>query len=81
MGSALHIVTATGRPAPGMGAASGAALVDSGAGEALADEAHRQVGEQAIADFGSGLEAETHAAQGNADDVILSTAVEVWGPT
>jgi nucleotide-binding universal stress UspA family protein len=76
-GSALHVVTATRTPAPRMGSASGAALVDSGAGDALADEAAQRVGERAVAAFGSGLEVRTHAAQGNAEDVILSTALEV----
>ena len=63
-----------------MGSASGAALVDSGAGDALADEAAQQVGERAVVDFGSGLQVQTHAAQGNADDVILNTASRS-GPT
>ena len=64
-------------PRPGMGAASGAALVDSGAGQALAEESARAVGEEAIAKYGDGLEAEAHGAQGNPDDVILATAVDV----
>jgi nucleotide-binding universal stress UspA family protein len=77
LGAALHIVTATRAPRAQLGAASGAPLVDSGAGAALADEAGQRVGERAAAAYGSGLQVETHAAQGNADDVILGTAVDV----
>ena len=53
-------------------------MVDSGAGQALAEEAARgRRRRAAIAKFGDGLVAEAHGAQGNADDVILATAVEV----
>jgi nucleotide-binding universal stress UspA family protein len=77
LGAALHIVTAFRPPRPGMGAAAGVALVDSGAGQALAEESARAVGQAAIEKFGEGLVAEAHGAQGNADEVILSTAVQV----
>jgi nucleotide-binding universal stress UspA family protein len=77
LGAALHIVTAFRTPRPGMGAASGVALVDSGLGQALAEEAAVAVGEAAIDKFGEGLVAEAHGAQGSPDDVILSTALEV----
>ncbi len=60
-----------------MASATGAPLVDSGAGQALVEEAAKAVGESAIEKFGDGLKVEAHAAQGNADDVILSIAVEV----
>ncbi len=76
-GSALHIVTATRTPSTAMGLASGAPLVDSGVGQALADEAAQAVGERAVEAYGAGLEVQVHAAQGSADAVILSTAVEV----
>ena len=76
-GSELHIVTAVRSPRPGMASATGAPLVDSGAGAALLDEAARSVGEEAVSSHGAGLKAVAHAAQGNADDVILATAVEV----
>jgi nucleotide-binding universal stress UspA family protein len=76
-GSALHIVTAFRSPRSGMGAATGVDLVDSGAGQALAEESARAVGLAAIENFGDGVAAEAHAAQGNADDVILATADEV----
>jgi nucleotide-binding universal stress UspA family protein len=76
-GSELHIVTAVRSPSSGMAAATGAPLIDSGAGQAMAEEAARSVGEKAIQSYGEGLKAEAHAAQGNADDVILSAAVDV----
>ena len=42
-GSALHIVTAARAPKSAMASASGAAMVDSGGGQALAEEAAQQV--------------------------------------
>jgi nucleotide-binding universal stress UspA family protein len=48
LGAALHIVTAFRTPRPGMGAATGVALVDSGAGQALAEESARAVGQAVI---------------------------------
>ena len=76
-GSELHIVTAVRASTPGMGSAAGAPMVDSGAGQALADEVAKSVGEEAIKQHGEGLKVEAHSAQGNADDVILSAAVDV----
>ena len=76
-GSELHIVTAFRSPRSGMGSATGVELVDSGAGHALAEEGAMAVGQAAIERFGDGIAAEAHAAQGNADDVILATAAEV----
>ena len=76
-GSELHIVTAVRASVPGMGSAAGAPMVDSGVGQALADEVAKSVGEEAIKQHGEGLKVEAHAAQGNADDVILGAAVEV----
>jgi len=77
-GSELHIVTATRAPRSGAAAsATGAPLVDSGAGAALLEEGAKRVGEDALRTHAEGLAAEAHAAQGNADDVILATAVEV----
>ena len=75
--SELHVVTAFRSPRSGMGAATGVDLVDSGAGQALAEEGARAVGLAAIEQFGDGISAEAHAAQGNADDVILAAAAEV----
>ena len=78
-GSELHIVTATRAPrtSAAFAATTGAPLIDSGAEKALAEEAAKNVGEEALRKFGEGLAAEAHAAQGNADDVILATAAEV----
>jgi nucleotide-binding universal stress UspA family protein len=76
-GSELHIVTATRAPRSGAASASGAPLVDTGAGAALQEEAAKNIGEEAIKRHGEGLKVEAHAAQGNADDVILGTAVQV----
>jgi nucleotide-binding universal stress UspA family protein len=76
-GSELHIVTAARAPKSGMASASGADLVDSGAGTALAAEAAQQLVERSRASFGSDLKVEAHAVVGDAEDVILQTAVEV----
>jgi len=76
-GSELHIVTAVRASIQGMGSAAGAPMVDSGVGQALADEVAKSVGEEAIKKHGESLKVEAHSAQGNADDVILSAAVDV----
>ncbi len=76
-GSELHIVTAVRAPRPGMASATGAPLVDTGVGQAMAEEAAKSVGEEAVAKHGEGLKAEAHAAQGNPDDVILNAAADV----
>ena len=73
----LHIVTAMRAPRSGMASATGAPLVDTGVGQAMAEEAAKSVGEEALKKHAEGLTAEAHAAQGNPDDVILSTAVDV----
>jgi nucleotide-binding universal stress UspA family protein len=44
---------------------------------AMADEAAKSVGEEAVKKHGEGLKVEAHASQGNPDDVILSTAADV----
>ncbi len=76
-GSELHIVTAVKAPRPGMASATGAPLIDSGAGQALVEEAAKAVGETAVKRYGDELKVAAHAAQGNPDDVILNTAVDV----
>lgn len=76
-GSQLHIVTAFRSSRSGIAAAAGSDLVDSGAGQAMAEEAARSVGKAAAEQHGSGLEVEAYAAQGNADDVILARAAEI----
>jgi len=76
-GSALHVVTAFRAPRVGMGAVAGVDMVDSGMGQALAEEAARAVVQEAIDRHGSGLQAEPYAARGIPDEVILRRAVEV----
>lgn len=76
-GSELHIVTAVKAPRPGMASATGAPLIDSGAGQALVEEAAKEVGETAVKRYGDDLKVFAHASQGNPDDVILDTAVDV----
>jgi len=76
-GSELHIVTAVKAPRPGMASATGAPLIDSGAGQALVEEAAKAVGEAAVTKYGDDLKVAAHAAVGNPDDVILDTAVDV----
>ncbi len=76
-GSALHVVVATRAPSTAMGAAIGAPLIDTGAGAEMAGQAAQQVGERAVATYGSGLPVHIHSAQGNADDAILNTAAEI----
>jgi len=48
-------------------AMAGVAMVDTGVGQALAEEAAKAVGQEAIEKFGEGLVAEAHGAQGNPD--------------
>jgi nucleotide-binding universal stress UspA family protein len=76
-GSELHIVTAAKAPRPGMASATGGPMIDSGAGQALLEEAAKAVGETAVKKYGDDLKVHAHAAQGNPDDVILNTAVDV----
>lgn len=76
-GAELHVVTAVRAPRPGMAEATGAPLVDTGVGQALADEAAKSVGEEAVEKYGDGLKVEAHSAQGSPDDVILNTATDV----
>jgi nucleotide-binding universal stress UspA family protein len=78
LGSELHIVTAVRGPREGTASGTGAPLVDSGSGHALAEEAAQQISERALTAFGSDLKVvEAHAAAGSADDVILDTAAEL----
>jgi nucleotide-binding universal stress UspA family protein len=77
LGASLHIVTAFHAPRSGMGSVAGVDMVDTGAGQAVAEESARAIGQTSLEKFGDGLVAEAHAAQGNPDDVILSTAVDV----
>jgi nucleotide-binding universal stress UspA family protein len=77
LGATLHVVTAYRKSGSGMGSASGAALVETGASEGLQAEAARQIGEKAAATWGQGLTTEQHAVSGSAADAILDTALAV----
>ena len=76
-GSSLQIVTAFRAPRAGMGAVAGVDMVDSGAGQAMVEEAARAVVEEAVKKHGTGLQAEAYAGRGNPDDVILKRAQEI----
>ena len=82
LGAKLHVVTAYTRPAgrawprpPAQPA--GAALVDTGAGHAVAEEAAKGVVDRAAETYGSGLDVTTHVVHADPVDAILSTASEV----
>jgi nucleotide-binding universal stress UspA family protein len=77
LGAELHIVTAYRAGTSGIAQASGAALVDAGAGHAVAEEAAKDVGDRAAETFGSGLEVTTHTVHDDPVDAILDTAAEV----
>jgi nucleotide-binding universal stress UspA family protein len=74
LGADLHVVTAYRKAGGGIGAASGAALAGSGAGEGLQSEAAKQITEKAAATWGEGLITRSHAVSGAAADAILTTA-------
>jgi nucleotide-binding universal stress UspA family protein len=74
LGAELHVVTAYRERGGGIGAASGAAMADSGAAGGLQSEAARQIADKAISTWGEGLTTKTHAAAGSAADAILETA-------
>ena len=73
-GSELHVITSFKASSPGLAQVTGAALVDTGVGHAVVEEAARQVGARAIDTWGSGLFAQAHAVHGDAVDAILDTA-------
>ena len=77
LGAALHIVTAFRAPRPAWAPPPASTMVDTRRRPGLAEESARAVGQTAIEKFGDGLVAEAHGGQGNPDDVILATAVEV----
>jgi nucleotide-binding universal stress UspA family protein len=74
LGAELHVVTAYRASGGGLGAASGAAMADSGAAEGLQHEAARQIAEKATATWGDGLTTQAHAVSGSAADAILEAA-------
>ena len=68
-GSALHIVTAfRAAPSTGHGAAAGVTWSTVGAGQALAEEGARAMGQESIEKFGDGIVAEAHGVHGNPDE-------------
>lgn len=76
-GAALHVVTAFRSGTSGMAQGTGAALVDSGVGGAVRQEAARQVGEEAQTHWGDGLEIQLHQAGGDPADAIVAVADKV----
>jgi nucleotide-binding universal stress UspA family protein len=76
-GSELHVITSFRANNPGLAQVTGAALVDTGAGHAVVEEAARQVGARSIETWGSGLKIEAHAVHGDPVDAILDTAASL----
>src|SRR5947209_3937539 len=74
LGAELHIVTAYQASAGGVGAASGAALADSGVAAGLHSEAAKQIAAKAAETWGEGLTTDSHAVPGHAADAVLSAA-------
>jgi nucleotide-binding universal stress UspA family protein len=74
VGAQLHVIVAFRAERPGMAQASGASLVDSGAGHALRAEVASQVGLRAVEACGTGIQVEHHEAVGDPVDVILDTS-------
>jgi nucleotide-binding universal stress UspA family protein len=77
VGAQLHVIVAVRPERAGMAQASGAPLVDTGAGHALRAEAAGQVGKRAVETWGAGIHAEHHEAVGDPVDVILDTSEAV----
>jgi nucleotide-binding universal stress UspA family protein len=73
--AALHIVTAH-KAAGGMGAASGAAMADSGA-RGIQHEAALKVAQKAADSWAEGVDVHTHAVGDSAPDAILETAQSI----
>jgi nucleotide-binding universal stress UspA family protein len=74
VGAELHVIVAFRPDRPGMGQASGAPLVETGAHHALRAEVAAQVGDRAVASWATGLQAEHHEGEGDPVDVILDTS-------
>jgi nucleotide-binding universal stress UspA family protein len=77
MGAHLHIVTAYKSGVSGIASASGVALVDSGAGHAVAEEVAKGVGDRAAQTYGGELDVTVHVLHDDAVDAILGTATRV----
>ncbi len=76
-GAKLHVVTGFKSGTSGMGAASGAALVDGGLEASLRQEAAHEIGQRALSTWAQGLEAQHHAVAGDAADAVVNTAEAV----
>ena len=75
--AALHLVTAYRSGHSGMGAATGAAMADTGAHEGMQHEAADQVGKKATESWAEGIDVHTHSVSSSAPDAILDTASAV----
>lgn len=74
----LHVVTAYSTTETGLGAASGAALAETGLKAGLKHEAADQVGQKAVETWGTGIDStQVHPVAGPAAEAILDTAVSV----
>lgn len=69
----LHIVSAY-RLTTGMGAASGAAMADTGTARAIAADAARKVAEKAAANWAQGIDSSVHPVGDSPSMAILDTA-------
>lgn len=76
-GAALHIVTAYTSGPSGMGAASGAALADTGSHRGFHRESAEQAAKKAVDTWAEGVDATPHAVADHAADAILDTAQKV----
>jgi nucleotide-binding universal stress UspA family protein len=77
LGAHLHIVTAYKSGVPAMAGVSGVALVDSGAGHAVAEEVAKGVGDRAAETYGGGLDVTVHVLHDDPVGAILGTATRV----
>ena len=77
LGAHLHIVTAYKTGVSGIAGATGVALVDSGAGHAVAEEVAKGVADRAGETYRNGLEVTTHVLHDDPVDAILGTATRV----
>ena len=75
-GGELHIVTAFHPSGGGLGAASGAALAETGASAAYQQEVARNVAEKAAANWGEGLRTHTYAEMRAPAEAIVTVAAD-----
>lgn len=77
LGASLHVVVGYRTGGPGMGAAAGAPMVDSGIGGAIRQEAAREVGDKAVQSWAEGVTTSVYEVGGDPADAILDTADKV----